>query len=526
MTARDIASLAALQDSSPEEPLERELVVGKDLLQLFTTGMYVEPLTLFREYIQNAADAIDDAVATGILSDRSAGRIEIDIDPGAREVRIRDNGTGIPREEAVRRLTSFGSSEKRGTSARGFRGIGRLAGIGTSQAVTFRTKAQGETNGIAVRWDHRKIRELVNDATFNGTLSELVQSVVDVSVLGAEPADEHYFEVRLEKVGRTRGDVLLDEFAVGRYLSQVAPVPLSSAFTFTEEISAHLRPHLPFGHFDIRVNASEPLTRPFTDEVRISHTKTDRITGWEPIEVRDAERGVVAVGWVLHHGYIGAISEQREIRGLRARIGDLQVGGDAIFASVFPESRFNSWVIGELHIFDSRIAPNGRRDDFESNPASQSLANQLTPWVRRLTQLTRESSMRRARAKKLSALETQVLESLTTVEQGLLGPAGATVLRAKIESSLAEMEKAATAELFDDAARESLREKLDLLRHRVQASSQLDPSRLSGIPPERRDAYELVLQLVYETVGSPAAGRALVAQVLQKLETLHQSSDD
>lgn len=36
--------------------LPAEIVVGKDILELVSSAMYVDPLTIYREYIQNAAD--------------------------------------------------------------------------------------------------------------------------------------------------------------------------------------------------------------------------------------------------------------------------------------------------------------------------------------------------------------------------------------------------------------------------------------------------------------------------------------
>ncbi len=41
------------------------VVVGKDILELLSSAMYVDPLTIYREYIQNAADAIDQARHVG-----------------------------------------------------------------------------------------------------------------------------------------------------------------------------------------------------------------------------------------------------------------------------------------------------------------------------------------------------------------------------------------------------------------------------------------------------------------------------
>src|SRR3546814_15138068 len=88
--------------------------------------MYTDPLTIYREYVQNSADAIE---ARRLDGPRGRGRVDIRIDHDARSVRITDDGTGIPVSEAPRRLLAIGGSRKRGTDARGFRGIGRLAGL-------------------------------------------------------------------------------------------------------------------------------------------------------------------------------------------------------------------------------------------------------------------------------------------------------------------------------------------------------------------------------------------------------------
>jgi hypothetical protein len=59
--------------------------------------------------------------------------VEIELDLGKRTVRIRDNGTGIRAADFETRMTSFGASAKRSTNARGFRGVGRLSGLGYCQ---------------------------------------------------------------------------------------------------------------------------------------------------------------------------------------------------------------------------------------------------------------------------------------------------------------------------------------------------------------------------------------------------------
>ena len=96
-----------------------EVLIGKDILELLSTSMYVDPMTVYREYLQNAADSIDEARTDGALSP-SGGQVQVAVDTNSRSIRIRDNGTSLPWEEFVQRLSNLGASRKRGTAARGF----------------------------------------------------------------------------------------------------------------------------------------------------------------------------------------------------------------------------------------------------------------------------------------------------------------------------------------------------------------------------------------------------------------------
>ena len=73
-------------------------LMGADILNLITTAMYHTPLAVYREYIQNAADAIEGSPP------RDEGRVEISIDAGQRKVTIRDNGPGLTHAQAKRDL--------------------------------------------------------------------------------------------------------------------------------------------------------------------------------------------------------------------------------------------------------------------------------------------------------------------------------------------------------------------------------------------------------------------------------------
>ena len=76
-----------------------EIIIGKYTLESLTNGMYASPFDLYREYVQNAADSIDDAVNREIIR-KSDAKISIEIDHERHRISILDNGTGIEAEKA------------------------------------------------------------------------------------------------------------------------------------------------------------------------------------------------------------------------------------------------------------------------------------------------------------------------------------------------------------------------------------------------------------------------------------------
>src|SRR6266700_4441381 len=95
------SSVTAIVDISKRklgsDPLELHpdsIIIGKDILELLSSSMYVDPMTIYREYAQNAADSIDQARADGQLA-ADAGKVTINLDVPGRNVKISDNGTCI-----------------------------------------------------------------------------------------------------------------------------------------------------------------------------------------------------------------------------------------------------------------------------------------------------------------------------------------------------------------------------------------------------------------------------------------------
>lgn len=414
--------------TAQELPMPGDMVVvGKDVLELLSSAMYVEPLSIYREYVQNAADAIDEARTRGWLGPETPGVVVLSFDTKTRTVRIRDNGAGIPVAEAAARLLAIGASAKRGTPARGFRGVGRLAGLAYARQLIFRTRSKGDGELLTLKWDCLRLKAALREVGQDDGLPGVLNRIVHIERTPASPEDPaHFFEVELNEVIRHhRRDALLNEDMVAAYLAEVAPVPLAEEFQWREEIVRHLAPKVRMGDLEVRVGERAPLRRPLGDRFPVSDTAEDVFTDLELISFDGRDGEVAAVGWLLHHNYLGALPERARIKGLRMRCGNVQVGESHIMEASFPEPRFNAWTVGEIHVLDPRIIPNARRDNFEQNVHFADLTAQVEPIGRRIARRCRSASIERNRAR--SAV-TSTTALATGLKDGAAAPAAVTLL--------------------------------------------------------------------------------------------------
>ena len=397
---------------------ENEVFVGKDVLELLSSSMYVNPLSIFREYVQNATDGIDDAVASNLLSSVEDGKIEINLDHIDRRVVIRDNGFGVSNADFPSRMLSFGASPKRGTGARGFRGVGRLSALGYVQQLVFRSRAVGDTAVLEAVWDGRLVKRLLSSIDASSDLRTIVQEAITLRRLGPDEYPTHFFEVELIKPRRIANDRLLNEVEIANFIGQVCPCPFSPEFSFGKELRELLAPHGRAGRsYHIHINGSDAsVYRPYQNEVMYSDTKKARLHDIKTFEIDGIDGDTAAVGWLIHHAYQGAIPVGQGVRGLRARVGNIQVGHDRLFLEIFPEDRFCSWSIGEVHILDPRVVPNGRRDEFESNAHLDNLITHLRPIGAEVARECRVSSQKRNRQKAFELAADKVYERLDVLK--------------------------------------------------------------------------------------------------------------
>lgn len=499
-----------------------EIVVGKDILELISSAMYVDPMTIYREYLQNAADAIDAAKSSGILPIDVKGRVDISTDADSRTVRIRDNGTGVSREHFVQRLTSIGASAKRGTQARGFRGVGRLAGLGYAQEVIFRSRTAGEQVVSELRWDCRKLRASLRESSGHEEISELIRSVVAHNEIEAEGFPIRFFEVELQGIIRLKSDRLMSPVAIADYLSQVAPVPFSPDFSFGTMITEALTGFVALGELDLHIDGLDgPVYRPHRNRFVDDDKREIVFEDLEFVTIPSIDGDAAAIAWVLHHEYEGALPNAAFIKGLRLRSGNVQVGEHALLEELFAETRFNSWSVGEVHIVDKRIVPNGRRDHFEQNAHYHNLVNHLGPTAREISRRCRTSSVRRKWLREFELQQSNIVDSLAILSQGSLGPMKRRDLALNVEQQLLQLEKIAEKDILADDNPVELKRTANVLRAklgRALKEKQSEGSPLDRLPRRRREMYEHMFELIYECSTNRTAAQALINRMLSKIK--------
>ncbi len=347
---------------------------GMYLLDSFTTGMYNDPLIIYREYIQNAVDSID------MTPDQPSDpfEVKISIEPGSRKITIHDNAMGLPSALAEEVLSSVGSSDKAFGKLRGFRGIGRLGGIAFSDRAVFRTKAKNDTLESIQEWDCESLRKLLAEQRKAAlTLEDVFHRVTSFRHEKSKDKQASFFEVVLSGVSSFRNQIF-DVDKVRRYLCQIAPVPFDpNNFSFGEKIDKFLSDSLSgYSRYTISLNG-EQVFKPYKDTVKITKGEIDQIDGVELFGIEN-DKGPMAFGWYgRRQSLLGAITRGDDLSGIRVRGGNIQIGDSHFLDHCFREPRFNSYVIGEIHINSSGLIPNSRRDDFIDNAEKGAFYNAI-----------------------------------------------------------------------------------------------------------------------------------------------------
>lgn len=405
-----------------------EPVAGKFLLEILTKGMYSNPMHVYREYIQNSTDSIDKAISESVLT-ASEAAIHIQIDSTKRNITIHDNGCGITVEKAREILLNIGHSEKNGVDERGFRGIGRLAGLAYAEEVQFITSAYGEPVKTVMTCDCVKMQRLLQKTNNETTdVMETFKAISSFEKPQPENVEEHYFEVKMIGVPDDSG--LLEENTVWAYLAETAPVDFDSQkFGQAEKIRNHFaKEGYPITCYKIlRGSRKLPIYKLYSRALSTgqqSRTKDkDYVRNVEFIYDKAVDGKPLYIGWLAVTDFSGTISDE-SIQGIRFRKGNILVGDNSTFAKFFPlsaleASRANKCFAGEIHVLHDDLIPNSQRDDFEPSLVYNEMKQLLKVWAGEINKKYRRgTSEATAALKNLSQLNTRQKELEEKVNAG------------------------------------------------------------------------------------------------------------
>ena len=148
----------------------------------------------------------------------------------------------------------------------------------------------------------------------------------------------------------------------------------------------------------------------------------------------------------------------------------MQVGDNNLLEELFPETRFNSWSVGEIHIIDRRIIPNGRRDHFQPNVHFNNVLNHLGPPIREIARWCRTSSIRRKWLREFDLQHAAASEKINILNQGTLGKKDRDQHATAAQRSLATMTKITAMDDLGVDGRSALKPKVESLERELQTA--------------------------------------------------------
>lgn len=381
-------------------------LVGKDLLEQLMFSLYPDAETIYREYLQNACDSINEAAELGIINKKD-GHVSINIDKFHHIITIEDNGTGIRADEAEITLKYIAHSKKKKESAAGFYGIGRLVGGGYCKQLSFFTSAQGENVASEMVFNMDQIRKILEDDEDNSSASEVIHKVTTFRNDIAEETQKHYFKVVLKDILPDYHDVLLDEDKINAYLVQVAPIPYEASFfnnlikpNITEDDNKYQKYYNQLNTVKVSINDIVGLEKPYEIKFKgTEHEYTDDdgsikkgnapINGIRFFSISDLQLGDLAWGW---YAYTPAGTQIKAIdpytrnnvltRGIRLRCHNIQVGDENFLNKYFKQARSHIYFNGEVFIINQNIKPTADRSDIAPTSVAKKFQSKLEEFFK------------------------------------------------------------------------------------------------------------------------------------------------
>ena len=327
-------------------------VIGIDLLKMLMLQLYSNPRCIYREYIQNALDSINEAVKTGILAQEKDGRVSISITKN--DICIEDNGTGIRSDRAVKILTDIANSVKNGVDTAGQFGVGRLSGGGYCEVLEFETTYMGEDVSTIVSLDTMALRDLIEKKKTDISAEDAMRIICTTRTVPAKKEDQK------------------------NYITEYAPIDYSVLFN-------SLINNCPQTEFVKRHKKIDKIRVSLNDYSDIEKGYGVKIVGTDdPIEKiryfelpKHSKYGSLGWGWYAVTEFSVQINEEKDnCAGIRLRKHNISLDKN-ILNSCFKESRGNKYFYGEIFITNDNIVPDSGRQGLAAGEEADALISEI-----------------------------------------------------------------------------------------------------------------------------------------------------
>ena len=368
--------------------------IGKYVIDSLTRSMYEDSRCIYREYIQNAADQIDIAREQH-LEENDYYEIHVRIFRNQRRIEIEDTATGV---SAANRdtLKNVATSQKERGKRKGFRGIGRLGGLGYCTTLTFETSYKGEDRKTLMHWDAAKMNRIVDDEFDESEAGNVIDDCTSFEEQ-SELADKHYFKVIMENV---TDDRLLDVANIRKYLSMVAPVDYPTQFgIFSSKIKRYIQNNgIELDVYNIYVGdefGEEQIYKGYTTKIEDTRNGDYDIKDIRIFDRKDSDGKIIYWGWYSISELRGQIPANNVAYGIRLRCKNIQIGDERTTRNFFVaegDKRFAQYFFGELHVVTTQLMPDARRDYLRKCENRDSFENLVQQDFLALKNLCNEAS--------------------------------------------------------------------------------------------------------------------------------------
>ena len=376
-------------------------IVGIDLLKMLMLQLYSNPRCIYREYIQNALDSINEAVKLGILSRVKDGHVNIHI--SSNNITIEDNGTGIKSSIAAKILTDIANSIKNGIDTAGQFGVGRLSGGGYCEVLEFETTYQGEDVSTIVSMDTRILRRLLDESHNDISAEDAMRQICFVQTLEA-PVDKHNFVVRLKNIINS-ADILLNANEIQAYIKEVAPVDYSTTFSAlinSSEQQNFVARHKSIDKIKVSLNEVPDIEKSYDIKVKGSDDVIEKLRYFEL--PKHEKFGKMGWGWYAVTEFSVQINDEKDpCAGIRLRKHNISLDKN-ILNPYFKEARGNKYFYGEIFITNENIVPDSGRQGLAAGEEADALIKAIKDYFAILHLVYNKASRLKTKLKNLDEL--------------------------------------------------------------------------------------------------------------------------